>query len=74
MPLPPWVIEELDSERARREEQDRARSQRIELPQTPAVDVVDAGKETEVSAPVGVVILDISPVEISPLARNRIDL
>jgi hypothetical protein len=62
MPLPPWVIDELSDERARREEEERSRSRRIELPQTPA-DGGDVGRDrgagaVERRAPV---VLDISP-------------
>lgn len=54
--LPPWVIQELEQERLRHEEDERLRSQRIELPQS---------SKHEDGAPVaptgGVNIVDISP-------------
>ena len=54
--LAPWVIQELEEERRRRDEEDRARSQRIELPQ-----VVEERSEEARSPPGGLVIVDISP-------------
>ncbi len=57
VPLPPWIIQELENERRQREEEERSRSSRIELPQTPAGAVEEGGpKRTG-----GVHILDISP-------------
>ncbi len=57
VPLPPWIIQELENERRQREEEERSRSSRIELPQTPAGAVEEVGpKRTG-----GVHILDISP-------------
>jgi hypothetical protein len=57
--LPPWVIRELEEEeRLRREEQERGRQQRIELPQ-----VVDDRAEEARSPAGGVVIVDISPLD-----------
>lgn len=69
MPVPPWVIDELNDERARREEQERARSQRIELPQTPFGDGdveprIERGVERGVEPVVGLVIVDISPAPL----------
>jgi hypothetical protein len=62
--LPPWVIQEIEEERHRREEEDRARSQRIELPQ-----VVEERSE-EARSPVGGVVI----VDISPRDENVIDI
>ena len=58
MPLPPWVIEEREQERLRRTEEERVRSLRIELPQTP--------QSVESEHPQGtprVRILEISPTD-----------
>jgi hypothetical protein len=62
--LPPWVIRELEEERLRREEEERGRQQRIELPQ-----VVDNRAE-EARSPVGGVVI----VDISPQDANVIDI
>ncbi len=67
MPLPPWVIDELQQERARRDEEDRVRSQRIELPQIP-VESEGRADEQQPVAPSVVV------VHISPALDGAIDL
>jgi hypothetical protein len=60
MPIPPWVIEQMKDERARREEEERVRSQRIELPQTGGVDDNSPDRATEAPS-TGLVIVDVSP-------------
>jgi hypothetical protein len=60
--MPPWVIEELQQERARREEDERVRSQRIELPQTDAEDIAGHARDVARPAPAAVVVVSISPV------------
>ena len=69
MPVPPWVIDQLRDERARREEEERVRSQRIELPQTGPDE--DGARERSAETPVsaGLIVVDVSPV-----ADNCIDL
>ncbi len=62
--LPPWVIQEIEEERHRREEEDRARSQRIELP------LVVEERSEEARSPVGGVVI----VDISPRDENVIDI
>ncbi len=58
MTLDPWVIEQLEEE-ARRREEEASRSHRIELPQTrPAAEKSSEGDQ-EVTARVAVV--DLSP-------------
>jgi hypothetical protein len=57
VPLPPWIIQELENERRQREEEERSRSSRIELPQTPAGAMEEGGPQRTG----GVHILDISP-------------
>jgi hypothetical protein len=61
--MPPWVIEELEQERLRRDEEDRRQSQRIELPQTSGETLEDAPvKRPEAVRPDRrVEIFDISP-------------
>ena len=64
MPLPPWVIQEIEEERSEREEDARVRSSRIELPQQPHEEALPAARE-----PVrgGVTIFQISPQDDSVL-------
>jgi hypothetical protein len=68
MSVPPWVIEQMEQERLRQEEDERRRSQRIELPQTigeaPNEDDEDGdhrAQRNEPRPPRRVEILDISP-------------
>jgi hypothetical protein len=61
MPLPPWVIDELQQERARREEEDRVRSRRIELPQTDGIADEESTADQARAVPCGVVVVRISP-------------
>jgi hypothetical protein len=56
VPLPPWVIQELEEERLRREEEERVRSSRIELPQSWKHD-----DDSPLTPPGAVHIVDISP-------------
>jgi hypothetical protein len=66
MPLPPWVIDELNEDRARREEEERVRSRRIELPQTSHEDgelPADRGAGAVPARPAAVVVVDISPAD-----------
>lgn len=57
MSLDPWVIEQLEEE-ARRREEEASRSHRIELPQTrPHAEKAEESHET----PSGVVLVDLSP-------------
>lgn len=55
--LDPWVIEQLEEE-ARRQEEEASRSHRIELPQTRPL--VERAEESHEAAP-GVTIVDLSP-------------
>ncbi|MDP2343314.1 MAG: hypothetical protein Q8O67_20315 [Deltaproteobacteria bacterium] len=59
MPLPPWIIAELEDEHHRREEQERVRSSRIELPQASVSDE----EHQPTHRPSSLHILDISPVD-----------
>lgn len=64
VPLPPWIIQELEEERLRREEEERVRSSRIELPQSsspPAEEGNGGGARVAV-------------VDISPRDPNVIDI
>jgi hypothetical protein len=62
VPLPPWVIEELEDDRRRRDEEERVRSSRIELPQTP----MGTSRDDTVTLPPGTLhIVDISPIDSS---------
>jgi len=65
VPLPPWIIQELENERRQREEEERSRSSRIELPQTP-MDVVEEASPARRGG--------VHVVEISPSFDNIIDL
>ncbi len=71
--MPPWVIDQLRDERARREEEDRVRSQRIELPQTGLTDDPprERGADTSTRTPSG---SGVMIVDVSPVADNCIDL
>jgi len=69
MPVPPWVIDQIRDERARRDEEERVRSQRIELPQTSPHEEVARDRGTNNAGSSGVVVVDVSPV-----ADNCIDL
>lgn len=59
--LPPWVVQEIEEEeRRQREEDERARSNRIELPQL--TEEFTEERSGEARPPVGgVLIVDISP-------------
>jgi hypothetical protein len=70
MPVPPWVIDEIENERARRDEEERSRRNRIELPQSPRDDEGRAPPTETARAPVGGVVV----VDISPRPDNCIDL
>lgn len=61
VPLPPWVIEELEDERRKRDEEERVRSSRIELPQTP----MGTSRDDTALPPGALHIVDISPVDTS---------
>ena len=63
MPLPPWIIQELEEERARREEEERVRSSRIELPQLNELNERSSNERERASerSVGGVAVLDISP-------------
>ena len=55
--LPPWIIQEIEEERQRREQDDRARGVRIE----PPMPVDDDVEEAKPHRGGGVMIIDISP-------------
>jgi hypothetical protein len=69
MPVPPWVIDQMQQERARRDEEDRIRSQRIELPQTGVAD--DTRRERAAESPTA---SSVVVVDVSPIADNCIDI
>jgi hypothetical protein len=70
MPVPPWVIDEIENERARRDEEERSRRHRIELPQSPRDDEGRRPTPETARAPAGGVVV----VDISPRPDNCIDL